>query len=66
LIDWHSGQHFTLSLTLPDNVAATLDLPAPPDARGVYINGQPVKASLAGERWVLESNITGDVTVEVK
>ncbi|CAA0081212.1 Uncharacterised protein [Halioglobus japonicus] len=66
LVDWENGEQFTLELTLPKNVLAAIELPAVQGASGVYMNGQPVTATLADGRWVLDSKVIGSVTLQVK
>jgi len=65
-IDWRKGTNFKLTLKLPEGMKASIDLPAPPGSGAVWMNGQPVKAKLARNRWVLEDEVSGSVALEVR
>jgi alpha-L-rhamnosidase len=65
-VDWKNESTFTLSLTLPENVTATLDLPVASGTNGVFINGNSVQATRRGNRWLVTQSVKGKVNVEVK
>ncbi len=66
LVNWKNAGGFKLELTLPAGVKAKLELPATKDSRGVFIGGQPVRAQRAGDRWLVDEEVTGTVAIEVK
>ncbi len=65
LIDWKSSP-FRLSLKLPPGMTGKLELPAAPDTKGVLINGNSVPAKRAGDRWLVEADVTGIAKIEVR
>jgi len=65
LIDWNNESGFRMSLALPDNVTAKVELPAAEGSTGVTINGKPVDAKRVGSRWVLTETVTGPVEIKV-
>lgn len=66
VIDWTNSDSFSLSLTLPQNVTAKVELPAGPTSEGVWINGKQAKATLAGNYWLIDEEINKSVKFEVK
>jgi len=65
-IDWRNISTFTLSLTLPDGMSTKVDLPAADETTGVFVDGTKVAATKIGGRWVLEAEVRGSVSIEVK
>jgi len=65
-IAWTSETIFTLRLTVPPGMGARVELPAPPGSRGVFSSGAPVRARRVAARWLLEDDVTGSVTLEVR
>ena len=65
-IAWTSEANFTLRLSLPPGMTARVDLPAPAGSRGVFRGGTPVRARLAAARWLLEEDVAGSVTLDVR
>lgn len=65
-VDWTNEGAFTLSLTLPDGMAAHLELPAAAGTSAVHVNGKPVAATKVRKRWIVTETVTGSVTLEVK
>jgi hypothetical protein len=65
-IDWQAGRTFTLSLSLPAGMAARVELPAAADSRGVWIDGQPVRAQREAGYWVLQADVSGRASLEVR
>jgi alpha-L-rhamnosidase len=66
LVKWKNEAAFAISLKLPEGVSAKVELPASPGSRGVYQNGKALSATKAGSRWILEKEVSGTVTLEVK
>jgi hypothetical protein len=65
-IAWAQGPGFTLTFTLPPDITAQVELPAPPGSRGVFSGGKPVRARRVAERWHLDEDVAGSATLEVK
>lgn len=65
-IDWKNGATFTLSLKLPEGVSAKVELPAAAQSKGVFVDGKKVAATKTGDRWSLDSDVSGSVRIEVK
>lgn len=65
-VDWKIDSTFKFSVKLPEGVSAKVDLPTSEGAKGVHVNGKPAKAKLDGDRWVLQDEIDGKATIEVK
>jgi len=66
LVSWKNEANFVLSLTLPEGMAAHLELPATEQSRGVLINGDSVRAHRSGSRWILDEDVSGKVIVNVE
>jgi hypothetical protein len=66
LVRWESDATFSLSLTLPEGVGARVCLPAGRNSSGVFVNGNPVGATRTDQGWLLEKDLTGTATVEVR
>jgi len=47
-------------------MSAAIELPAAPGSRGVYSGGKPLRARRSGDRWVLDEDVAGTVTLEVR
>jgi len=65
-IAWVSKETFRLTLSLPPGMAARVELPAPPGSQGVFRGGAPVRATRSDARWVLDDDVTGSITLEVR
>ncbi len=65
-IDWKNSDTFSLSLTLPEGMAARVELPMIGSSSRVLGNGRPVEATRKGRRWVLEEEIKGTIMLELK
>jgi alpha-L-rhamnosidase len=66
LVSWHNDTAFKLSLTLPPNMTARVQLPAVGNSTGVFISGQPVEARRSGGWWMLEKDVSGTSVIEVR
>jgi hypothetical protein len=66
IMKWKNDAGFRLSIKLPDGIAAKVELPASANSRGVFIGEKPVPARRAGSRWLLEDDISGTVTLDVR
>ncbi|HSP44208.1 MAG TPA: alpha-L-rhamnosidase C-terminal domain-containing protein, partial [Luteolibacter sp.] len=65
MVDWKNGSGFEMDIRLPEGMTARLELPVPPDSKGVAINGKTVPVKRIGSRWIVEGNVSGAVRVEV-
>lgn len=66
LISWEHTDTFTLSLTLPDDVSAQIEVPAGVGSAHVYVNSKPVAATRSDNYWILQSPVSGTVEIRVK
>lgn len=57
---------FAIQLQLPEGLSAKLELPATAGSKGVFEKGTAVPATRVGSRWVLDEDISGTRTLEVK
>jgi hypothetical protein len=65
-IRWENGDTFKLTLELPTGMSAQVQLPADKDSKGVSLSGQPVSAHRDGMWWILDKDVIGMATLEVK
>lgn len=65
-VTWKRGRTFTLSLELPEDMTARVELPAISGATAVFCNGKPVETTRTEHRWIVNRDIVRDVTLEVK
>jgi hypothetical protein len=66
LVDWKKDDTFKISITLPDGVFAKVELPASENSSAVHVNGTRVEAERQLDRWIIDDEVTGTVTIEVK
>ena len=66
LVNWTREAAFRISLELPPRVSARVELPASENTRGVLVGGRPARAHRAGAYWVLDEDVVGAVTIEVR
>lgn len=66
LVKWKNEGTFGISVKLPDGVTAKVELPATASSRGVFKGGSQVKARREGSRWVLEEDVSGTVSLDVR
>lgn len=60
------GKTFTLSLTLPKDMTARVELPAFEKSSGVFSDNRPVAAMLLDSRWVVDQPVSGRVALEIR
>jgi alpha-L-rhamnosidase len=65
-VQWYRDNGFQLTLELPANVAAHVELPALPTSRSVTVNGQAVRARREGATWMLEDDVRGRSVIAVQ
>lgn len=65
-VAWKSSPRFTLTATLPAGMEAKVQLPASEGSHGVWISGHAAKAHRAGDWWVLDNDVRGKVSLEVR
>jgi len=65
-IAWAAGEGFRLALTVPPGTTARVELPAFPGSRGVFRGGAPARARRVASGWLLDEDVTGSATLEVK
>jgi hypothetical protein len=65
-VQWKRGPTFSLSLSLPPGMTAQLNVPAVENSSGVFIGGQLAGAHRAAGWWLLDEDVSGAATVEVK
>ena len=65
-VKWKNGRTFVISVKLPDGMTAKVELPAASGSSGVFAGDAPVKARRNGRRWVLDADVSGAVTLEVR
>jgi hypothetical protein len=66
LVRWESGDAFKLSLTVPPGMNAQVQIPADNNSTGVFVGGKPVAAHRDGRWWILDQNVTGEVSIEAR
>ena len=65
-IRWDNAKTFKLELSLPDGMRARLELPASNEAKEVFCAGKPASAHREGLWWILDQDVTGTVSFEVR
>jgi len=63
-IAWNNSDSFKLSLNLPPQMAAHVEIPATKSSYGLLVNGQPTSSRRESLRWILEKDITGSAVIE--
>jgi len=66
LVTWENGNPFKLMLALPPKMSAQVELPAGEKSTGVFVNGQSVRARRDGLGWILEQELVGEKSIEVR
>ena len=65
-VDWKNDGAFKVELDVPAGIKARVALPAAAGSKGVFASGAAVPAKLEGGRWILDGEVTGKVSFEVK
>ncbi|TWT65774.1 family 78 glycoside hydrolase catalytic domain [Crateriforma conspicua] len=65
-VDWTNDDVFRMTLALPSEMTANLDLPGRKDTTSVFIDGSKVDATRSGERWIVDQVVRGTTTIEVR
>jgi len=65
-VDWKNENAFKISIVLPDGVSAKVELPATENSSGVFSDGGQIAASKVGARWILNEEVSGSNTLEVR
>jgi hypothetical protein len=65
-VAWKAAPRFTLSAKLPAGMEAKVRLPATEGSRGVRLGGRPARAHRQGAWWVLDGDVKGSVSLEVR
>jgi hypothetical protein len=65
-IAWTNETVFSVRLALPPGMTAQVELPAPAGSRGIFSGGMPLRARRVDSRWLLEDDVTGSATLEVR
>jgi hypothetical protein len=65
-VEWKQGKTFSLLLTLPPGMSAKVELPEVAGASGVFESGRAILAKRSSGRLILDDNVQGSVTLEVK
>ena len=65
-VSWKTAPTFTLSAALPPGMEAKVRLPVAAGSSGVWIDGQTAMAHREGAWWVLDKDLKGKVSVEVR
>jgi hypothetical protein len=55
-----------VDLDVPAGIKAKVKLPAAAGSKGVFAGGAAVPAKRDGDRWILDQEVTGKVSFEVK
>ncbi|MES2475745.1 MAG: family 78 glycoside hydrolase catalytic domain [Verrucomicrobiota bacterium] len=65
-VKWENPKLMKISIRLPEGMSGKVELPAPAASKGVVENGKVVPATRQGDRWLLDEEITGTRTFEVR
>lgn len=65
-VSWKTAPKFTLSAVLPAGMEAKVRLPATQGSRGVWIDGRAAMAHREGAWWVLDKDVRGKMSMEVR
>jgi alpha-L-rhamnosidase len=65
-VSWKTAPAFTLSAELPAGMEAKVRLPAAEGSRGVWIDGHAAMAHREGTWWVLDKDVSGRISMEVR
>jgi hypothetical protein len=65
-VSWKIAPRFTLSAVLPAGMQAKVRLPATEGSHGVWIDGHMAMAHREGVWWVLDKDVRGRISMEVR
>lgn len=69
-MEWQRGERFRVRLHLPEGFRARVELPATPETAGVVLldpsGPRSIPARRVEDRWILDTELAGDVTLEVR
>jgi alpha-L-rhamnosidase len=65
-VHWRNETNFNLTLQLPADVSARVQLPARENSQGVFMDNRQVAARREGGRWILAEPVRGNLTLEVR
>ena len=65
-VSWKVAPKFTLSAALPQGMEAKVRLPAAEGSRGVWVDGHATMAHREGAWWVLDNDVRGRISMEVR
>jgi alpha-L-rhamnosidase len=65
-VSWRNETNFNLTLQLPPDVFARVELPARENSQGVFVENRAVSARREGGRWILAEPVRGNMTFEVR
>lgn len=65
-IGWKNSGDFELSLALPPQMSAQVEIPVQKDSIHITVDGKSVRAKRDGQWWVLEKDLVGNATIEAK
>jgi len=66
ILQWENRGTFKLTLTLPPGMSAQVQVPASEKSTTVFIDGHPTKARREAAWWVLENDVVGSQSIEVR
>jgi hypothetical protein len=66
LVEWEDDASFEISITLPAEVSARVELPAGANSQIVSVNGQHVDVRRQGNRWILVEDIQETAKIVVQ
>lgn len=66
MVSWKRGATFQLDIGLPPGVLAKVELPATGTRGAVTLNGKSISARRVGSRWIVDQDISGKATLEVR
>ena len=66
VVRWENGDSFKLWITLPPGMSAQVQLPAGGNTKGVFRDGQSIKAHRDGAWWIVDKEVTAVNSFEVR
>ncbi|MEQ8616591.1 MAG: family 78 glycoside hydrolase catalytic domain [Lacipirellulaceae bacterium] len=65
-VEWADGDVFQMTVELPKDMNASVQVPSKPGASSVLVNGKKAEAKLEKGYWLLTEDIKGTVKIEVR